>query len=97
MAIRIQLTPNPNAHKYILPALCFPEPLNCASPEEAKRHSLAAKLFALKSVYNVFLAQDFVTVNKAVDGDWARLDEQVVRILEDFCVVQGVGMGQRHG
>lgn len=80
----MQPTPNPNAHKYVLPAVHFAAPLNASSPDEASAHPLAARLFALESVYNVFLVRDFVTVNKVADAAWDEVDGEVIPILEAF-------------
>jgi len=84
MSVQIQPTPNPNAHKYVLPAACFAAPLNASSAEEAVAHPLAVRLFALGHVYNVFLAQDFVTVNKVAGAEWKEVDGQVVAMITEF-------------
>ena len=84
MPVTISPTPNPNAHKYTAAGLHFAGPLNAASTQEAGKHPLAARLFALESVYNIFLVQDFVTVNKVAGAEWERLDEAVVEVIEDF-------------
>ncbi len=84
MEITVQPTPNPNAHKYILPAKTFAKPLSFASVEVAADHTLAARLFALGNVYNVFMAQDFITVNKLPDAVWAELDEAIVRVINEY-------------
>jgi len=84
MKISVQSTPNPNAHKYILPAKAFTRPLSFASAEAAANHPLAARLFALDNIYNVFMAQDFVTVNKLPDAVWAGLDGAVVCAIDNY-------------
>lgn len=84
MPVQIQPTPNPNAHKYTAVGLRFAGPLNAATAEQAAEHPLAARLFALENVYNVFLVQDFVTVNKVAEAAWEGVDGQVVPIIEEF-------------
>ena len=84
MPIHIHPTPNPNAHKYTAVGLRFVGPLNASTADEAARHPLAARLFALENVYNVFLAQDFVTVNKVAEAQWGGVDGAVVAIIEEF-------------
>ena len=84
MEITVQLTPNPNAHKYILPVKTFAKPLSFASADDAADHALAAGLFALGNVYNVFMAQDFITVNKLPDAAWAGLDEAIVHAINNY-------------
>ncbi len=84
MEIRVQPTPNPNAHKYVLPEKMFEQPLNASSPEAAAAHPLAVRLFALDDVYNVLLAQDFVTVNKLPATSWETVDQAVLRVLTEY-------------
>lgn len=84
MCVQIQETPNPNAHKYVLPGVQFSSSLNASTPAEASAHPLASSLLALDAVYNVFLARDFVTVNKVTEASWELLDREVERILSDF-------------
>jgi len=84
MEITIQATPNPNALKFILPERKFAKPVNISSPEEAAAHPLAAALMALDGVYNVFMVQDFVTVNKLPDVPWEPLREQAQAIIAEY-------------
>jgi hypothetical protein len=81
MTIKIQATPNPNALKFILPEKRFPKPLNISSHEAAADHPLAAQLMALDGVYNVFMVQDFVTVNKRPDVSWEPLRGQAEAVI----------------
>jgi len=70
--------------KFVLPARIFPGPLSFASAQEARAHPLAAAIFALGGVYNVFMVQDFVTVNKLPDVAWEELVEPIQEHIEDF-------------
>lgn len=81
MDIKIQATPNPNALKFILPEKHFPKPVNISTPEAAAAHPLAAQLMALDGVYNVFMVQDFVTVNKRPDVPWEPLRDQAQALI----------------
>lgn len=71
--IQLQATPNPNARKFVLPKKVFAQSSNFANAQAAASHPLAQQLFALPGVYNVFLAQDFVTINKLPDSPWEPL------------------------
>ena len=84
MEIVVQKTPNPNALKFVLPFNVSPNPFNVSTASAAAEHPLTARLFALNGVYNVFMVQDFVTVNKLPESDWAPLTDDVMRILRDF-------------
>jgi len=81
MKITIQATPNPNALKFILPQKMFAKPVNISSPDAAADHPLAAQLMALDGVYNVFMVQDFVTVNKLPDVPWDPLRDQAQALI----------------
>ncbi len=79
--IKVQRTPNPNARKFVLPQILFDRSQNFPGAEPAGDYPLAARLLALDGVYNVFWAQDFVTVNKQAEADWEPLTERVESIL----------------
>jgi len=75
--IQSQSTPNPNARKFVLPEKRFAQAQNFSAAPDAADQPLVAELFALGGIYNVFLAQDFITVNKLPAVPWAALDEQI--------------------
>ncbi|MFN8491718.1 MAG: NifU N-terminal domain-containing protein [Caldilineaceae bacterium] len=84
MSVQIQKTPNPNALKFILPKAQFAQPLNFSSVAAAATHPLARQLFALGNIYNIFMVQDFVTVNKLPDAPWAVLETAIQAVLEQY-------------
>ena len=84
LLIETQKTPNPNALKFILPEKKFPQPLSFASAELAATHPLAAALFALGDVYNVFMVQDFITVNKLPAVPWAGLETAILEVIAQY-------------
>lgn len=77
-------TPNPNARKYTLPHWRFDKPLNISSQAAALAHPLAVRLFDVPGVYNVFMVQDFVTINKLPDVTWEDVELPVLAILNEF-------------
>jgi hypothetical protein len=81
MPVQVQKTPNPNALKFILPERCFERPLNLSTLEEAAQHPLALKLLSMEPIYNVFMVQDFITVNKLPHVPWDGLEEEVRQII----------------
>lgn len=82
-SIEVRQTPNPNARKFVLAGVRFDGSHNYALGQTVD-HPLAAQLLALEGVYNVLLAQDFVTVNKMPDVEWPPLQAAVERLLRDF-------------
>jgi hypothetical protein len=91
MAIRVQPTPNPNAMKFVLDRAVFDRPLSFPSAQAATGHSPAEQIFALHGVYNVFMVQDFVTVNKLPDVVWEPLVASVQSILADYLALLELG------
>ena len=67
-------TPNPNAKKFILK-----EPLTWGisrsydNPEQAKEDALAAQLFEIEHVTNVFYVDHWITVTQDGEADWPEL------------------------
>ena len=90
MSVTVHPTPNPNAHKYVLAHWRFASPSNLSAPENARGNPLAERLFAVNGIYNLLLAQDFVTVNKYPDKEWAPIDAEVTTILNQFLKEQGL-------
>ena len=84
MTVQVQPTPNPNAMKFLLGLTVFARPLSFPNAEAAQGHSPAEGIFALPGVYNVFMVQDFVTVNKLPDVPWEPLAAAVQTILADY-------------
>lgn len=70
----LEYTPNPNARKFILK-----EPLtnglarSFENAEQAQRDELAAKLFAIPHVANVFYIDNWITVTQDGEADWQDL------------------------
>ena len=50
----------------------------------AREDPLARALFALGQVYNVFMVQDFVTVNKYPDAAWDELEPAVRQAIAAY-------------
>jgi hypothetical protein len=82
VSVAVHRTPNPNARKFVLAQKRFAAPRNFSAPGPAD-DPLAARLLALEGVYNVFMAQDFVTVNKRPDAAWEPLEAAVMAILSE--------------
>jgi hypothetical protein len=87
--IQVRQTPNPNALKFVLPGIRFTVSRNYSladSVGDTVDDALAAQLLTLEGVYNVFLAQDFVTVNKVPHVDWPPLQAAVESCLADYLI-----------
>ncbi len=80
----LEYTPNPNARKFVLK-----EPLtnglarSFENAEQAQRDELAAKLFAIPHVSNVFYVDNWITVTQDGEADWQELLRQVAAPIRE--------------
>ena len=71
LAVDIQPTPNVNALKFVVNRrLTEGRSQTFRSREDAAAHPLAARLFAINGVVQVFLLNDFVTVTRDPNAAW---------------------------
>ena len=84
MAVRVlevQLTPNPNALKFILDQPISDRPLSFFSAEAAVGNAIAVRLFAISGVASLLLLGDFVTINKSPQARWADITGKAKKVL----------------
>lgn len=81
--VNIEYTPNPNALKFVLsePAVMSGS-RSFGSQGDADQHPLAKALFSNEHVRNVFFLENFVTVTKGDEGDWAKLRDEFRQTIE---------------
>ncbi|HZP91875.1 MAG TPA: NifU family protein [Burkholderiales bacterium] len=74
----LEWTPNPNARKFVLKEpLTYGMARSFENAEQAKDDPLAAKLFAVPHVTNVFYVDNWITVTQDGEADWQELMRQV--------------------
>ena len=80
MAIRVELTPNPNALKFSVgESVGGPGTyVKGAEPED----EYLRLLLDLEGVSSVFFTADFVTITKTPDGSWDAITSEATAILE---------------
>ena len=90
MFIQTEETPNPSTLKFIPGKILLEDgTLEFKSKKEAKKNSLASKLFEESNVKCVFIGKDFVTVTKSESVDWEILKPTVLSIILDFFSMGG--------
>lgn len=78
-----QPTPNPNAMKFnVSVSVTEGGSRSFSSKEAAAESPLARALFELDGVVNVFMLNDFVTVNKDPGASWSDLVPEIVEAIE---------------
>lgn len=82
--VRFQATPNPNAGKFIVnrKVVDGASSRSFYNAEDAADHPLASALFELEGVASLFMVDDFITVTKTPDTDWAALMPEVQVTIE---------------
>lgn len=87
MFIQTQSTPNPGTLKFLPGREVSPAtPYEFSNEREAEASPLAEALFGITGVRGVFLGEDFVSVTKADETDWAVLKPQALAAIMDFFV-----------
>jgi Scaffold protein Nfu/NifU N terminal len=84
MTVRFQATPNPNAGKFIVgrPVVEGKASKSYYSAAQAGGDAMAGALFAIDGVASLFMVEDFITVTKKPDADWAALVPAVIGTIE---------------
>jgi len=74
LLVDIQPTPNVNALKFVVNRrLTEGRSQTFRSSQEAQAHALAAGLFAIPGVVQVFLLNDFLTVTRDPSASWDQI------------------------
>lgn len=82
MAIRPEVTPNPNAIKFTTDTMIFEGDASVSVMSgDVSEHEVMNDLMKLKDVDNVFGYQNFITVNKQMDAEWDSLTDEVINVL----------------
>jgi Fe-S cluster biogenesis protein NfuA len=80
----IEPTPNPNAMKFILrEPLTWGVSRSYSNAQEAKDDPLAARLFEIEHVTNVFYVDHWITVTQDGKADWPQLLRQLAEPIRE--------------
>ena len=81
----VDLTPNPQALKFILnEKILNRETRSFESKEEAENDPLAKAIFELEGVVSVFYMDKFITIEKAPDVSWGKIQMPFVNLIKNF-------------
>jgi Fe-S cluster biogenesis protein NfuA len=85
--IDVELTPNPQALKFILnDKLLKHESRQFGKKEDAQNDPLAKGIFEIDGVVSVFYMDKFITIEKAKDSDWGKIQRPFVNFISAFNV-----------
>ena len=84
MFVQTEVTPNPNSLKF-LPGKKGSNsgPYEITNKDEIK-NELVTNILSLKGVKNIFLGQDFISVNKNDQTKWDDIKHIVISLINDF-------------
>ncbi len=89
MFIQTEITPNPNAMKFLPGEDISPEkPVHFSSPKDAVSSPLARKLFSIDDVDAVFFGSDFITITKKNNSTWEVLKPEVLEAIMGHLVAK---------
>lgn len=81
----VDLTPNPNALKFILnERLLNYETRQFSNAKEAENDPFAKAIFEIQGVVSVFYMDKFVTIEKSKEANWGSIQRAFINILKEF-------------
>lgn len=82
--VKYQPTPNPNAGKFTVDRAVLEGKASRTfySAADAAGHPVAAGLFEIEGVANLFMVDDFITVTKSAHADWTELVPRITAVIE---------------
>ncbi len=84
MFIQTQKTPNPNSLKFITgKKVSSIGPIEI-SKKDLTNNNLLKKIFSVRGVESIFLAEDFLSINKQDDIDWEDIKHIILALLNEY-------------
>ena len=77
-------TPNPNVQKFVTNQLLTNQHIELSSPEQAIAVPLAQELFEFPFVKEVFLSDNYVSIQKTGDLDWFEINNTLRDFLKEY-------------
>lgn len=83
MFIQTEITPNPNAIKFLLEEKISDNPIHFSSIEESQNVDLVKKLFSIEGVESVFYGFNFITITKSAISEWDEMKPYIMSCIMD--------------
>ena len=83
MSVPFQIgpTPNPNSIRVGLSQPMFPKATTVRTAADAGESAIAKELIGIPGVVQVFMLNNFISINKDPGADWARIEPSVAEVL----------------
>ena len=84
VTVYAEMTPNPQAMKFVTGIFLCENPIEYSSPEKAESNLLAKKLFEFEGIKNVFFLSSFITLTKEGNQDWYELLTPIREAIKNY-------------
>jgi Fe-S cluster biogenesis protein NfuA len=84
VTVYAEMTPNPQAMKFVTDIYLCENPIEYSSPDIAKENLLAKLLFGFPGVKNVFILSNFITLTKEGNQDWYELIGEIREAIRNY-------------
>jgi len=81
LPFQIGTTPNPNSIRVGLSQPMFPAALTFRGAAEAEGNPIAKALLGIPGVVQVFMLNNFISINKDPGAEWAKIEPKVAEVL----------------
>lgn len=79
----IGTTPNPNSVRIALTESLFPKARTFTKAKGGEDDALAGKLLGVEGVVQVFMLNNFISVNKEPGAAWSAVEPAVAKVLQE--------------
>ena len=84
VTVYAEMTPNPQAMKFVTDIFLCENPIEYSSSEKAEDNPLAKKLFEFEGIKNVFIVSNFLTLTKEGNQDWYELIGTIREAIRNY-------------
>lgn len=81
LPFQIGTTPNPNSIRVGLSQPMFPAARTFRTAAEAEGEPIAKGLLGIPGVVQVFMLNNFISINKDPGAEWAKIEPKVAEVL----------------
>ena len=84
MFVQIEKTPNPNSLKFLPGKVVSKKGSFEINKKEETNNELLRNLLSVNGVQNIFLGNDFISINKNENVSWEEIKHVVISLINDF-------------
>ena len=94
MFVQTEITPNPNSLKFLPGKIVSSQGSFEVTKKDKTNNELIRNLLSVNGVEGIFLARDFISINKYDDTSWDEIKHIIVSLINDFyssgkeCVIE---------